>query len=44
VNKLIERIHNTYWQVEKRGNFTQTNAFVQELSTNLEPVLIKNNI
>ena len=43
VNELIERICDTYWRVEKKGNITQTNAFVQELGTNLEPGLNKNN-
>ncbi|RIB27573.1 hypothetical protein C2G38_2160196 [Gigaspora rosea] len=43
VNELIERIRDSYWRVEERCNFAQTNSFVQELNANLEPVLIKNN-
>ncbi|CAG8739564.1 21055_t:CDS:2, partial [Cetraspora pellucida] len=29
--ELIEIMRNVYWQVEERGNFAQTDAFVQEL-------------
>ncbi|RIB28398.1 hypothetical protein C2G38_2028579 [Gigaspora rosea] len=43
VNELIEQIRDVYWQVEKKGNFTQTNAFVQEFNVHLEHVLNKNN-
>jgi hypothetical protein len=39
VNELMERVRDTYWRVEERGNLEQTGAFIRELRGRLEPVL-----
>lgn len=42
VSKLIEQVHNTYWQVEEKGDIERTNSFMRELSLGVEFVLLNN--
>ncbi|CAB4374188.1 unnamed protein product [Rhizophagus irregularis] len=38
-SELIERIRDTYWRVEERGNAEQTGMFIEELKGCLELIL-----
>ncbi|RHZ86875.1 hypothetical protein Glove_43g65 [Diversispora epigaea] len=42
VNELMERTHDVYWRMEEKGNDEQTDIFLNELRSCLEPVL--NNV
>ncbi len=39
VSELMERMHDTYWRVEEKGNVEQTGMFIKELKDCLEPIL-----
>ena len=39
VSKLMERMRDTYWRVEEKGNAEQTGVFIKELKDRLEPIL-----
>ena len=39
VSELMERIRDTYWRVEERGNAEQIGVFIEELKGCLEPIL-----
>ncbi|RHZ72255.1 hypothetical protein Glove_243g10 [Diversispora epigaea] len=42
VNELMERTRDVYWRIEEKGNDEQTDIFLNELRSCLEPVL--NNV
>jgi hypothetical protein len=35
----MERMRDTYWRVEEKGNAEQTGVFIKELKDCLEPIL-----
>ena len=39
VSELMERMRDTYWKVEEKGNVEQTGVFIKELKDCLEPIL-----
>ncbi|RIA87047.1 hypothetical protein C1645_828338 [Glomus cerebriforme] len=39
VSELMERMHDTYWRVEEKGNAEQTGMFIKELKDHLELIL-----
>ena len=39
VSELMERMRDTYWRVEEKGNAEQTGMFIKELKDCLEPIL-----
>ncbi|CAB4382968.1 unnamed protein product [Rhizophagus irregularis] len=39
VSELMERMRDTYWRVEEKGNAEQTGVFIKELKDCLEPIL-----
>lgn len=39
VNELMERTRDVYWKIEGNGNENQTNAFIGDLRSHLEPIL-----
>ncbi|RIB13185.1 hypothetical protein C2G38_2041185 [Gigaspora rosea] len=39
VNELMERMRDVYWKIEENGVENQTNAFIGDLRSRLEPIL-----
>ncbi|RHZ75349.1 hypothetical protein Glove_216g147 [Diversispora epigaea] len=39
INELMEKVRDTYWRVEEKGNDEQTGQLIKELKSRLEPVI-----
>ncbi|RIB25617.1 hypothetical protein C2G38_2030897 [Gigaspora rosea] len=39
VNELMKRTRDVYWKIEGNGDENQTNAFIRDLKSHLEPIL-----